>query len=326
MSDVKLADADVCIRAAWLYYVHGLGQEEVGRQLSLSRTKVTRLLQQAREAGYVKVSVEHETVESLALADWIAAHYGVERCILTPFARLPTTDAAAAEIAGRQAVGIVAANHVARQLQAAGPLTIGLGWGRTLGAFIAALPAMSKPDLGVVSVIGASVVDDGTASYSLALKLANATNGSARTFAALLVMAHAETAAAMRRDPIIGETLALAASADLTLISCGDVSSENPYFYSAGIDPPTVEALRSAGAVCECLGRFLDRNGLLVETPLHDRTMGIDLASLRQRDVTVLASGRRKAAPLKALLKAGIARTIIVDDEIAQALAEPNGV
>lgn len=322
MSDVKPTDADLCIRAAWLYYVHGLGQEEVGRQLSLSRTKVTRLLQQAREAGYVKVSVEHETVESLALADWISAHYRVERCILTPFARLPTTDASAAEIAGRQAVGIVAANHVARQMQASGTLTIGLGWGRTLSALIAALPAMSKPDLAVVSVIGASVVDDGTASYSLALKLAGATNGSARTFAAPLVMAHAETAEAMRRDPVIGETLRLAASADLVLIGCGDVSNDNPYFHSASIDSETVEALRKAGAVCECVGRFLDRNGQLVDTPLHARTMGIDIDSLRQRDVIVLASGRRKAAPLKALLKAGIARTIIVDDEIAQALAE----
>jgi DNA-binding transcriptional regulator LsrR (DeoR family) len=322
MSEGKLTDADICIRAAWLYYVHGLGQEEVGRQLHLSRSKVTRLLSQARDAGYVKVSVEHETVESLALADWIAANYNVRQCLLTPFARPPTTDPAASEAASRQSVGIVAANHIARRLQASGPITMGLGWGRTLDAFISALPAMSKPDLAVVSVIGASRVDDGTTSYSLALRLARATGGTAQTFASPLLMESAETAEAVRRDATIRATLDLAARADVIMLGCGDVSADNPYFRSAGIDVATIETLRRLGAVCEFAGRFLDGNGCLVPSTLDARTMGIGLDQLASLEVIVVASGRQKASPLKALLKSGLVHTIVIDDDIAQSLAE----
>lgn len=329
MSDVRPIDAharspeiDLSIRAAWLYYVHGLGQEEVARRLNLSRSKVTRLLSQAREAGFVKVSVEHETVESLALADWISNHFGVEEVILTPFARPEIADRAAADRAGRQAVGIVAANHIARRLQAAGRITVGLGWGRTVSEMITALPALSKPDLTLVSLLGASSNDDGSGSYSLALKFAGATGGRAHTFAAPLIVDDPAVAALLRQDGAIRETLAIAADSDFHILGVGDVSMDNLYFAAAGLGSETIRGLKEVGAVCEIAGRFLDRNGRPAATRLNDRTLGIDHETLVAADVIVLAAGRRKAEPLEALLKAGIPRTIIIDDEVAQALAE----
>ena len=38
-------------RIAWMYYIQELTQEEIARKLDFSRTKVTRLLAQAREEG-----------------------------------------------------------------------------------------------------------------------------------------------------------------------------------------------------------------------------------------------------------------------------------
>ena len=47
-------------RIAWMYYIQGLTQEEIARKLDFSRTKVTRLLAQAREEGVVEINISRE--------------------------------------------------------------------------------------------------------------------------------------------------------------------------------------------------------------------------------------------------------------------------
>ena len=58
--DTKLPDAfEQTVRAAWLYHVAGNTQEQTADLLGTSRVKVNRLLAEAREAGIVKISIEH---------------------------------------------------------------------------------------------------------------------------------------------------------------------------------------------------------------------------------------------------------------------------
>ena len=48
---------DLKVRAAWHYYVEDLTQEAISRALSVSRPKVVRLLQSARDEGLVTIRV-----------------------------------------------------------------------------------------------------------------------------------------------------------------------------------------------------------------------------------------------------------------------------
>ncbi|MCO0638076.1 hypothetical protein M8745_19250, partial [Lutimaribacter sp. EGI FJ00014] len=43
-------------KAAWLYYTHGLRQDEVAQRLNISRASVALYLRRAREAGIVNIS------------------------------------------------------------------------------------------------------------------------------------------------------------------------------------------------------------------------------------------------------------------------------
>ena len=45
------------IQAAWLYYMKDLTQQEIATRLGISRVKVTRLIQQARENELVTISI-----------------------------------------------------------------------------------------------------------------------------------------------------------------------------------------------------------------------------------------------------------------------------
>ena len=51
------AQADRIVhKAAWLYYTHGLRQDEVAQRLNISRASVALYLRRARESGIVTIS------------------------------------------------------------------------------------------------------------------------------------------------------------------------------------------------------------------------------------------------------------------------------
>ena len=58
---------DLSVRAAWLYYIEGLTQEEVANAMGVSRAKVIRLLAGARDHGIVHIQIEAKGSEQLAL-------------------------------------------------------------------------------------------------------------------------------------------------------------------------------------------------------------------------------------------------------------------
>ena len=59
--------ADPGVRAAWLYYVEGLTQEQIARAMNVSRAKVIRLLAAARESGVVRIRIDGAGSEQIAL-------------------------------------------------------------------------------------------------------------------------------------------------------------------------------------------------------------------------------------------------------------------
>ena len=48
-------DEQLATRAAWLYFVAGLTQAQIGKKLGLNRTRVNRLLAQARDQGLIQI-------------------------------------------------------------------------------------------------------------------------------------------------------------------------------------------------------------------------------------------------------------------------------
>jgi len=66
---MEVADSmtDVITRIAWLYYKEGLKESRIATMLGLSRSKVGRLLQKARENGIVHFQVLEPTGNCLEI-------------------------------------------------------------------------------------------------------------------------------------------------------------------------------------------------------------------------------------------------------------------
>ena len=83
------ASPDLRVRAAWLYYVEGMTQEQIARFMNISRAKVIRLLASARDNGIVRIRIEDRASEQIALERRLVAAFGLADAIVVAGAGPP---------------------------------------------------------------------------------------------------------------------------------------------------------------------------------------------------------------------------------------------
>lgn len=308
-------EADDLLQVAWLYHVGQLSQEEVSRRLGMSRFKVLRLLAEARERGLVRVSIEHGTAPALALADRLAARFGLAEVRVAPLPEGAGDDHA------RRVVGISAAGLLAR-LGAGGPRTIGLGWGRTVAAMAESLAGLRNPGLRFVSLMGTMTRVSGTGPFDVTTRLAALTGGTALVLPAPFLCDSEEDARVLLRQRLVRETLEVARSAHHAVISLGECTPGALLFTSGVLSDADAAALLRSGAVADTTGKFLRADGSLADTDLNRRAPSIGIEELRAMDVTLLAAGRAKARATLAVLRADLVDRLVADEQLTRALLE----
>lgn len=306
--------SDDLIQAAWLYHVGQMNQKEVSLRMGMSRFKVLRLLAEARELGLVRISLEHETLATLALADRLAQRFDLTEVQVAP----DTGDSAEA---ARRAVGQLAAGYLAR-IGGEGPVTVGVGWGRTVAAMSDALTGVRNPDLCFVSLMGSMTHTSSTSPFDVCVRLAGLTGGRAMFLPAPFLADTPEDAATILRQRMVRETLKVARSASHMVISVGECTPESLLQTSGVLTPEEVLALGDAGAVADTTGKFFRADGQLAKTDLNARAPSIGIEDMRRSDVLLLSAGCGKARATRAVLRAGFVDRLIVDEASALALLE----
>jgi DNA-binding transcriptional regulator LsrR (DeoR family) len=61
------SDPNLLIEVARLYYEQQLTQSEIGRQINVSRSTVSRLLQEARDLGIVTITIDYNVARDRSL-------------------------------------------------------------------------------------------------------------------------------------------------------------------------------------------------------------------------------------------------------------------
>ncbi len=312
---------DEMVRVAWLYYVGGLGQEEIARRLGVSRFKITRMLAQAREAGIVTISIRHATTATLVQAEKLCQRFDLRECIVTPpMGPLPDKDKIDSTLpdAAQRAVGIAAARFLGRRLHKKAPVTIGVGWGRTLAALADSFSGVHQPRARFVSLMGSLTRNSATNPFDVVLNLARSCGGEAYYFPAPFVANSQQDLGVIMSQQIVRETLELARAADFYIVSLGECTEQSLIYRSGLISEAELASLQQAGAVADTTGLFLDREGRLVDADITRRTAGVGADELRRHELVLLATGVGKAMAVTALLKSGMVDRLIIDGDLAQ--------
>ncbi len=320
------SDDDLIVRVAWLYHVASHTQEEVAGRLGLHRSRVNRLLSEARDRGLVSVTIHHEAARELDAERTIADRFGLDFCLSTPAVGVgveAVQDPAALRLQGliaRRAVGTAGANFLRGKLNG-GSLKVGVSWGRTIEQVALHLSGVRNDRALFVSLLGSLTRNSASNPFEVVQALAARTGGEGHFLPVPFIADSVADREVLLSQRSVADALALARSADLFLISVGELSDTAFLRVQDMLSAEELSDVRARGAVCDTLGRLFDAGGGEVAHDLSRRTLAVDPEHLRGRHVVLLAGGLEKLAAIAGLLRAGLVAGLVTDGDTALALA-----
>jgi DNA-binding transcriptional regulator LsrR (DeoR family) len=305
------ASEQVIHKAAWLYYTHGLRQDEVARRLNISRASVAMYLRKARETGIVNISTSTQLFTEDVLARQIEDAFGLSSVWVVPEERQ-------APDAGAQ-VAAVAAGVFVEQVGRGD--RIGVAWGRTVYALADMMSFADLQDVTVVQLCGNLGAPYSYRPDQCTTEIARRLNAKGLNFYAPLVLTSEALAQALREEPVIREQLASIAECDLALFSIGSVDEDSHVVKCGALTPGEMHALRDAGAAGVIAGQMIDRDGKLLDCGYNRRVISADLASIRAIPKRmVVVQDDNKLMPLLAALSGGMCTHLVLTAALARGL------
>jgi lsr operon transcriptional repressor len=309
---------ELLLRVAWYYYKDELTQDEIARRLSVSRASVGRLLDRARKIGLVSINLNAEYLDAFELSGKLRQTFGLAEALVVPDHEKEPAD----HHTLNARVGLGGAQFMSTHLRPGGSL--GVGWGETVSRVIAAT------NFGAVGPVHMVTLTGGVESYLqtiLSSKGEVTTEPSEVTSATVIptpIMASTPSlAAALRDEPTIQQVLKQACSVEHALVGVGTPAADATIVHLGYLKPADVRGLRERGVVGDILGQFFDAEGNVVELPIHDRRIGIELSDLVHIPKVVgVAGGLHKADAILGALHGGFLDVLVTNELTAIRLLE----
>ncbi len=314
---VTAMDDRLTVRSAYLYYRLGLTQAQVADRLGISRIKVGRLLASALDRGIVSIDISHPHVRLTELEVALETRFGLrEAVVAASFA-----GAGSSEDPLRLLAVAAAGAHWLEGLDLSGT-SVALGWGTTMQAVSLVLRDGWARDVDLYQLNGAVPISSyATGAVETMHRFGERGRGRAHLLQVPAVVGGVGVRRALEAEPTVRRTLQGARRAPVAMFSLGRLQTDSVLVSSGYVDESDVRRLRENGAVGDVISRFITADGSVADPELDDRTMGLDLAALGRREVSVgVAAGAEKAAIARAAIAGGHVSTLIVDDTLAVAL------
>ena len=298
-----------------LYYLRHHTQQEIARRLRVSRPTVSRLLREARDLGYVQITVASPPGLHLDLETRIEDRYGLQSVHVVEGGAGQSADVM------RRQLGAAAAKYLARAVRPGE--TIGLAWGTTLSAMVDAMVPMATANSRVVQILGGVGAPDAPEyGAELVRRLARQLEAQAVLLPAPGIVATAAVRDVLSKDKHVRAALDELDSLDIVFVGLGSLASNPVLNDGHTLSRQARKELQARRAVGDIALRFFDERGAPVLTGLDDRMLGITTEQLRKVErVVAVAGGTDKFDAIVAALQARIVDVLITDRITAEALA-----
>ena len=305
-------------KVARLYHEQGLRQPEIAARLSLSQSRVSRLLSLAVDLGIVRISVVSPAGVHSQLEDAIRDRFGLRDVVVAHV----EADSADVDLATLLAIGAAGANYLQATLTTNESVGIS-SWSSTLLAAVDAMAPNSAKAAQIVQLQGG--VGNPVAQLQatrLTDYLARLTGAQARFLGAPGVVASREVRDGLLQDQYISQVVEAWPQLDVALLGIGAVQPSQLLAQSGNIvGTDEQERLENLGAVGDVCLHFFDASGAPVDTSLEERTIGISGEQLRAIPRRVgFAGGLRKLDAIRAAAAGGWVNVLVTDSLTAEAL------
>lgn len=300
------------IDVARLYYESEYSQQQIANLLKISRPTVSKLLNYAKENGYVTIQINDPADISDDLSIAIKNKYNLDDVIIA-YSPLNNDD----EI--KKHIGRVTADYLHDIVKSDD--IIGISWGTTMYAVATQLVEKKIKGVQIVQLKG-GLSHTHTHTYASEINelFANAFHAQGRTLPLPVIFDAPEVKKIIEKDSHIHEIIEMGKESNIAIFSVGTVKDDSLLFRLGYFNKEEKKRIQN-NAVGDVCSRFFDRNGEICDEKIDSRTVGIELEELKKKERSILvAGGEKKLESLHTALSSKIANILVIDQFTAKLL------
>ncbi|MBU3181662.1 sugar-binding transcriptional regulator [Clostridium psychrophilum] len=300
------------VKVAKLYYQSDYSQQQVASELGISRPTISRLLQYAKEKGYVKININDPFSDLDKLSCKLKEKYGLNdiRVVFSPRDDY---------VSSLEYISKEAAEYLHETIKNGD--VIGVSWGTTMYEVAKKLTPQNTKGVEVVQLKGGISHSEVNTYASETISLfAGAFQTLPRYFPLPVIFDSCMIREMVEKDSNIRNIIEMGIKANVAIFTVGTVRDEALLFRLGYLNDTEKQSLKqkSVGDICS---RFFDKNGEICNDEINNRTMGISIDALKKKEKSILvACGKLKLNAIRAALKAKIANILITDQYSAKEL------
>ena len=299
------------------YYESDLSEEQIATRLHLSRSKVSRILKQAREVGVIQISIISPSGICPDLEQQLEERFNLREAYV-----VDVFDPGSQESVTR-ALGAAAAHHLQDTMREGD--VIGFSWGSTLSAMALSIRPQKYMDNHVVQLIGGlGPPNSESHATGLCRRVAIFLNCDVTLLPAPGIMANQQAKEAVLMDTYVRNAIDMFSRVNLAYVGIGTPSPNSVVLRDGSIISfSQLEKIKAQGGVGDIALRFYDAQGKPIHSPVDDLVIGITLEELKNIDTVVgVSGGPEKVTSVKAALLGGYINVLVTDQLTAQRIIE----
>ena len=316
----KLSPIDeqrLLVKVSKMYYEEGLAQDDIMLRLNLSRSKISRLLQQARDEGIVQITVNSPRHLFSDLENRLEKKYGLDEAIVVEAHPADSRENIIHEL------GVAAAGYLERSVEAT--TTLGISWGSTLHSMVAALHSKRLPKTKVVQIIGGLGQPEAEVhATDLCHRLARSLGSKLTLLPVPGIVATRQARNVLLSDLYVQQATEMFNHLDLAFVGIGAPVADSILIRDSSIlSCEELNSLLENGAVGDIALRFFDVQGQPLQSEIDERVIGITFEQLkRTRRVIGIAGGPEKFQAILGALHGKLVNVLITDSKTAEKLLQ----
>ncbi len=303
------------ISIAKRYYIEGMSQEQIAKEVHVSRPTVSRMLKQSVNEGIVQIRIDDVSSYGLELGKKLKQKFDIAQVIVVPGSDDPEQ--------AKHNVGVSAARYLESSTNNSSLL--GIAWGTTISQVVKNIQESPQKKIDIIQLLGGvgNRTKD-TDANMMALTLSKALNGDCYLLQAPFMVQSKVLRDLLLDEPHIRSHFEKIHEASVAVIGLGSTDPElSAQFRSGHITYEDAKKLRAEGAVGDICGRYLDINGNQCHTALNDRMIAVTLEDIQNiPSVIAVASGEKKTDIITAALRGKYVDVLITDENAAVSVLE----
>lgn len=308
-------DMQMMVHVSRMYYMEGLTQQAIAKELGISRSYISMILSEARELGIVEINIKNPLASNEVLARELSQAFGISNCYVTPTvvtALTPLTKILAAQAA------IVAEKLIENHS------TVGVAWGMTCYEFMKAFSENSGLfDVNVVPLIGGSHHLSSEYQLNEMVRLfAEKLRGTPSFIYAPALAESIEDKALHMKSQYMQSIAEKWRKIDVAVVGVGSP----PEYYSdkSHFDPVALRRSYEDNpekTVGDIGARRFNIQGQFLKNDYNERIMGIDEEGLKSaKNVLSIAAGHHKVLSIIGALRLNIITHFVTDETTAKTI------